>query len=149
MSPPLKIDFITVGSLRVPLNVKGLQSWRSKLFSLSHAGDIGTVPDAIGEDDWTYTDEQLQRIVRPTPEAQLTIALVGGPLEWNYYSRRLSGNLIVLSTFEISEVLQASQIPMENFVLRAAYAHIVYYHVFDKVVPLSGESTLQIGRAHV
>lgn len=142
MPTPLKINFITVGSLRVPLDTRGLQDWSSELFSLSHAGDIGTVEDAIGDDAWTYTDEQLQRIVQPDSEAQITIALVAGPLELNYYSRRLPGNLIVLSTFEVSEVLQAAQIPMENFILRAAYAHIVYYYVCGREVPLSTESTL-------
>jgi hypothetical protein len=142
MTTLLRINFITVGNLRVPLDTSGLQNWRSELFSLSHAGHIGTVPDARGEDDWTYTDMQLQEIVRPDREAQLTIALVAGPLELNYYSRRLPGNLIVLSTFEISEVLQAAQIPMENFVLRAAYAHLVYYHFCGNVVPLTTKFTL-------
>jgi hypothetical protein len=138
--PSYRIDLVTVGTLRQSLDVSFLKSWSSALFEIRDAGGIAHAPNASGQGA-VYTDDQLERLITPKPDSELTIAVINGPLEQNFYSRRLRGNLVVLSLYQIAEILSAADIRVENFILRAAYVHSIYRLKFG-CIPLTEVTTL-------
>lgn len=138
--PTDRIALVTVGSLQQSLDVAFLEGWSSALIEIHNAGTIEHTPDASG--GWVYRDEQLQHLIQPDPTSDFTIAVVNGPLEQNYYSRRLPANLVILSLHEIADILSVAHLRVEHFVLRAAYAHSIYRVLFRGAIPVSGEATL-------
>jgi hypothetical protein len=136
-----RIALVTVGSLRARLDTTFLEEWHSEILEISHPSSIGSTPDATGP-GWVYSDEELSRLIRPETSFAMTIAVVNAPLQQNYYARRLPGNLAVLSLFEMAEILSAANLPVEHFVLRAAYAYSVYFLAYNGRIPNSGVGSL-------
>ena len=58
------------------------------------------------------------------------------PIEDNYYARRLESNRVVLSYFEMYQILKHENIPAENLLLRVLYAYILVYLRNSKTIPV-------------
>jgi hypothetical protein len=115
-----RIAVVQLGQLRLPVDVRALESWSSALLQLRCTAGVGHLPNAEG-DEWQYTDGQLAMLLQEEDEADLTLGLIDAPLEDNYYLRRLSERTAVLSFYQMADIAQKAGCGMEQYVLRNAY----------------------------
>jgi hypothetical protein len=136
---PLNIHLVTLGQQKEPIDIQFLQAWKSKVFSVRHVQHIEIAPDTDGP-NWSYTDRALRSTIRPTPSADVTVAIVSSPLEGNYYSRRLGEGVCALSLHEMAGITRRAHFKVENFLIRSIYGYAIYHHVFGHV-PASAEAS--------
>jgi len=119
---PVRITVAKIGSLKHPVDLRSIERRPSKIMQISHRASIPLLGDAEGG-DWSYTDEQLRRVVQHRADAgDVTLGLINAPLEDNYYLRRLDEHTVVLSLFEMAEIVRRENYTVEAFVVRIAYS---------------------------
>ena len=69
------------------------------------------------------------------------LSIVNVPIEDNWYSRRLSSNRAVFTFHQIKEILNHSNVPLENVIYRFLYAYTLIYKRFSNRIPLMYEDT--------
>lgn len=132
----VNIRLVTIGQFGHELDVNKIISWESVLFKvIDHQQfDIALVPDLP---NWGCSDKNLNSNF-PTPEnlrnvstahkeVPMNVFVVDVPLEYNYYSRILANNCVVVTYYQIREILYKENIPLENFMLRLLYAYSFIY----------------------
>ena len=134
---PVRISLVTLGSLKQPVDVRSLSRWRSKILSIAHGDSVAHLQDSEG-DDWTYTDQQLEKLLTPTAGADITLGLINAPLEDNFYLRRLPRNVAVLSLHEMAEIVQYDNFSVDTFIMRVAYELAVLFKAEGRI-PATGE----------
>lgn len=124
----LKIAVRLLGHKAPDLDIDALKKWKSCLWELCE-GEIDSLPLNGNADlpDWGYSDAKLTSLAVPKKGADVTICILNGPLEDNYYSRRLSNNTACLSLYEVTEALRSHNIPLHNIVLRMIYSFVLIY----------------------
>jgi hypothetical protein len=134
---PIMISLVTVGNLKYPLNFGYLKSWPSKLFKVSHGVSIGQISNAQGtaDNEWAYPKEQLRQMIHREPSGDITLALIDAPLEGNFYMRRLGDDIVVLSLYEMAEIVRDANFTIENYVIRNIYEVIVLFLGNKHTVP--------------
>lgn len=125
------------------INYKYLINWKSNFFSIHKWKNIIEMWPPTW-DDWQYTDEDLQNILDETNNKWFSIFITRVPLECNYYSRRLSNNNIVISIYEMYDILQDNTIQLEKFILRMIYEYYVEYRLDKWVIITSAEWDLTL-----
>ena len=116
----IKVNVTILGNLKHQFDLRTLESWKSKLFTVHVSDKIHALPDTRGP-NWSYTDDQLAHLLNHNPDFAYTVGIINAPLEDNYYIRRLGDNKCVLSLYETGEILRLANISLENFVLRNIY----------------------------
>lgn len=134
---PVRISLVTLGSLKQPVDVRSLSRWRSNILAITHGDSVAHLQDAEGE-DWTYTDQQLEKLLAPAAGAEITLGLINARLEGNFYLRRLPQNVAVLSLYEMAEIVQYENFSVDTFILRTAYELAVLFKVEGRI-PATGE----------
>lgn len=135
----VRISLVTLGSLKQPVDVPYLERWGSELMVIEHRASVGQLQNADG-DDWEYTDDQLAKVLAPSPGADVTLGLINAPLEDNYYLRRLPQDVAVLSLHEMADIVQYENFSVETFILRVAYELTCLYTAEGRIPP-TGESS--------
>jgi hypothetical protein len=74
-----------------------------------------------------YSDQELSRIFAPSSRSEITLAIIGAQLELNFYARVLPSSVVVLSLFEIGDILNREHHTIETFILRCIYALILTF----------------------
>jgi hypothetical protein len=104
-----------------------LSSWRSDVFRI--VGDIQHYQ--INEDsdlkDWMYSDNLISRLAPNRGTEDILLVLTNVPLERNWYVRRIGDNRAVMTMHEMREILNESNIPISNLVLRILYAYSLVF----------------------
>jgi hypothetical protein len=136
---PIKISLVLLGNLKYPVDVAQLEGWNSDVLCVQHRAAVGHLPDADG-DDWEYTDQQLLGVLGAEQESDLTLGLISLPLENNYYMRRLSDRVAVLSLYQMAEIVRYSGFSLEQYVLRNAYELAVLFIGNGKLIPSNYET---------
>ena len=136
---PVRISLVTLGSLKQPVDVRFLSHWRSEILTIRHGDSVAHLEDSEG-DEWSYTDKQLERLLAPAAESEITLGLINAPLEDNFYLRRLPENVVVLSLYEMAEIVQYENFSLETFILRIGYELAVLFKAEGRI-PATGEST--------
>ncbi len=111
-----------------------LEGWDSQIFRIQHRAAVGHLPDADGK-NWEYTDAQLLGVLGAEQDSDVTLGLIGLPLEDNYYMRRLGDHVAVLSLYEMAEIVRYSGFSLEQYVLRNAYELVVLFIGNGKLIP--------------
>jgi hypothetical protein len=122
----VRIKLVTLGNLKVPVNFLDLERWKSSLFVICHRNEVGHLPDAVGP-NWQYSDNQLSSMLMATNSADMTLGIINAPLDGNFYLRRVATNVAVLSLFEMAEIIRASHLRLEHFILRNVYELITMF----------------------
>jgi DNA-directed RNA polymerase subunit RPC12/RpoP len=130
----IKITLISLGNTKFPVSFLELESWKSALFDIQHGASVGQLPDAEG-DEWQYTDGQLSELVHPEQGADFAIGIINAPLEDNYYLRRLSDKVAVLSLYEMADIVRYSEFTIEQYILRNVYELAVLFAANRKLIP--------------
>jgi hypothetical protein len=135
----VKIKLITIGHLPLNLNLSRVSAWKSKIFELS--GEIENFALCCDSDseDWIFSDELLKVQLPAHSGADFLIAIVNVPIEKNWYSRRLGGNQIVFTFYQIKDFLDWENIPIENAILRILFTYALLYRRSGNKIPSISE----------
>jgi len=163
MSVKIKIGII--GYLPFHFNKKLIKKWKSNEFEI--IDDIQEQQFMKNADidpkyfnmssgiklhySWGYSDsllkEETDAVEGNSEKADFSIWITFVPLKDNYFVRRLSSNRVVLSYFEMYDILKKELIPVENLLLRTIYRHILIFYKYRNSIP-SHESTPNIPFIH-
>lgn len=132
----INIRIVTFGQFGSELNIARIINWVSILFKVVdyQQHNLTIVPDLPS---WGYSDGNLNAKF-PTPKelqngalvnetAHINVFVIDAPLEGNHYSRILDNDCIVITYYQIREILYKEDIPLENFMLRLLYAYSFIY----------------------
>ena len=139
--PKLKIKIVTVGHLPFEFEKKSILSWKSNLFEIEPSIESYDLTINSDIEDWAFSDQNIERYVPNKADSDLLIAITNVPLELNWYTRRLSGDRILFTYYEIKEILDASNIPLQNILFRLFYSYYFIYHRHNQRIPGADENT--------
>jgi len=96
-----KISVATVGHMPADFNRQKIMSWVSSVFEIvDQIESYSLTCDSDGY-GWEFTDGALEEVLPNKFNGEFLIAIVNVPIEFNWYSRRLSENRVVFSFHEI------------------------------------------------
>jgi hypothetical protein len=125
------ISIVQLGQLKRQINFRSLQQWKSKIFKINSVSEISHIPNSESIVDWQYlSDEVVRNSVERDDNAKITMAITEYSLEGNFYMRRIDKGLIIISFFEVGDILRNSDIPVENFILRNIYEIVALTYAY-------------------
>jgi hypothetical protein len=125
----LKVQLAKLGNLNTWLDVSKVSDWKSALFEVLPEIDQYRLPTKAAGLQWDFLDDQVSRALPKKPKGDFLLVLTDSPLEGNYYMRRLPGNRVCISFFQIRDILAREDIPLENYVLKCIYEVLIYYTI--------------------
>lgn len=137
----VKIKLIILGQLPVDLDKIKLTHWKSDIFELVGQIDNYTITNNADGPSWEFTDGNLKTQLPETFDGDFLIAMTHVPLENNYYARRFTNNRICMTFYEMADILNLSNIPIENLVYRLLYSYVLIYKRHGNRIPLEEEIT--------
>lgn len=131
----IKVKIGVIGYLPFEFNRKLIKNWRSDVFEI--VGDIDEYHFNSDSDmiAWGYSDKRLSKELPSNFDGDFFVGITYVPIEDNYYARRIGSNRVVLSYFEMYQILKDNNIPMENLLLRILYAYCLVFLRYKKSVP--------------
>lgn len=135
----LRISVAVIGHIPAEFDKRKIVSWKSELFSILGTIESYSFTKASDGPNWEFSDKALEEIVPTRFSGDFLVALVNVPLEDNWYSRRLSNNRIIFTFYELKQILDFSNVPLENVVLRILYAYTLYYKRNGGRIRVDGE----------
>jgi hypothetical protein len=123
---PVTITLVIQGNLKYPFDLEYIQKWDSKIFKIVGTERVESLPNS-GFVPSGYSDQELVAIFTPSGRSDLTLAIVGAQLELNFYARMPPTGVVVLSLFEMGDILNRENHTVETFVLRCLYALVLAY----------------------
>lgn len=136
-----RITVATVGHMPADFNRQKIKEWDSSVFEIVDGIDSYSLTCDSDGLEWEFTDEALKEVLPSKFNGEFLIAIVNVPIEFNWYSRRLSANRVVFSFHEIKEILRFSNIPLENVIYRLLYAYMLLYKRSGNRIPETAEHT--------
>jgi len=135
----VKIELVSIGHLPLEFNSKNMSGFSSSLFEVVGGVDNLALRCNSDGESWEFSDSLLkdQMPMQISDAADFRIAIVNVPLEDDWYSRRLDDKQIVITFHEIKEILQFSNIPLENVVYRLLNAYALSYKRARNKLPTS------------
>ena len=122
------VQLAKLGDLHTWLDLSKVSKWKSALFEILPEIDQYRLPTAAGF-QWDFVDDQVSRALPKRIKGDFLLILTDSPLEGNYYMRRLPGNRVCISFFQIRDILARRDIPVENYVLKCIYEVLIYYTI--------------------
>ncbi len=126
------LKLVTIGNLDPELNIKKVKKWRSSIFKVDQEDEVfylNTKSDLISP-QWGYSDTNLahhlpsvERLNLDTRRPYLVIYVVDIPLEDNHFTRILDNNRIVVTLYEITDILKDKKVPLENYIISQMYTY--------------------------
>jgi hypothetical protein len=136
----VKIKLVSIGHLPINFQPKKVLRWKSSLFET--VGELENYAlrcdsDGLG---WEFSDELVKTQLPVKFDADFMIALVNVPIENNWYSRRLGDNKVVFTFYQIKDILETCNIPLENVIYRLLYAYTLLYKRAGDTIPDYGKA---------
>lgn len=139
--PKVNIKIAILGQLPADFDQRELLNWKSSVFAVNSSIETYQLNDDSEGDDWEFTDAQLEKYLTNSFAEDFQVILVNVKLQRNWYVRRLANNRLLFTFYEIAEILQFHNIPLQNLVLRVLYAATLIYRRYGDRIPLSTEAT--------
>jgi hypothetical protein len=139
--PKTKITVTTVGHLPPDFDKQKVKKWKSSVFEVVDGIESYSLSKNSDAEGWAFTDTSLETVLPRDFSGDFLIAIVNVPLEFNWYTRRLSGNRIVFTFYEIKDILREANIPLENVIYRVLYAYTLKFKRSGNRIPKYGEET--------
>lgn len=137
----IKVKLVTVGNIPVNFNKRKMEKWKTKIFEFDGSIENYTLPINSEGSNWEFTDESLRSVITSSNHCDFTLAVVNVPLEYNYYARRIDDNISVITFFEIKEILEEKNIPLENIILNIIYAYCLVYLRYKGKIPIQASTS--------
>lgn len=131
----VKIKLVSIGHLPLDFNSKKIPKFSSSLFEVVGNIDNHSLRCNSDINDWGFSDQLIKNQMPKLNSEDFMIGIVNVPLEDNWYSRRLGDNQIVFTFHEIKEILEFSNIPLENVIYRLLNAYTFAYKRSGNKVP--------------
>ncbi|MFM5028155.1 hypothetical protein ACEUDA_03890 [Aeromonas rivipollensis] len=135
----VKIKIVSIGHLPLEFQPKKINKWKSKTFEIVEDIDNYSLRCDSDGHDWEFSDMAVTGQLPQQFNADFMIAIVNVPIEDNWYSRRLGNNQIVFTFYQIKDVLEHHNIPLENVIYRLLYAYTLLYRRAGNRIPDFGE----------
>jgi len=136
-----EITVATIGHMPAEFTRQKISGWSSDVFSIVGEIESYSLTEDSDGDNWEFTDTCLEGVLPEQFGGNFLIAIVNVPIEFNWYSRRLSNNRIVFTFHEIKEILNHFNIPLENVICRLLYAYTLLYKRSEERIPLNDAPT--------
>lgn len=131
----IKIKIGVIGYLPFEFNRKLIKNWKSDIFEIVDEIDEYHFTNDSDTFAWGYSDKILNKELPKTFDGELFVGITYVPIQDNFYARRLESNRIVLSYFEMYQILKQDDFPMENLLLRVLYAYCLVYLRNNHTIP--------------
>lgn len=135
----VKIELVVMGDLPYRLDLEKIKRWKSLLFEITKTSTCKPPEHAKGEDEWEYSDAQLNEPLHDPDEVDIVLAVTSVPVEKKYTMRRFADNRACMTYSEKVEMMIANNIPLENFLLRGLYYLSLVYLRSGGKIPHSKE----------
>ncbi|MBQ4851361.1 hypothetical protein [Pseudoalteromonas sp. MMG012] len=130
----VKIKLVTIGHMPLNFSTAKIKKWKSSTFEIVEDFDSFTLNCDSDGYNWEFSDQLVKEQLPVKFNGDFMIAIVNVPIENNWYSRRLGNNQVVFTFHEIKEILEHSNIPLENVIYRILYAYtLLYRRAGDKI----------------
>lgn len=118
----IDIHMVTMGHMPVDFDMNIIMDWKSKVFKV---GNFSKITLRVDSDmpDHSFSDGILANQLSNISGGDFVFIITNVPLEENWYSRRITDNMVVFTFHEIKEILENYNVPLENIVLRMLYAY--------------------------
>jgi hypothetical protein len=119
-----KITLIKLGFVDHLVNFNKIKKWKSDLFEVTDIHCREYLPDSDVDDnyfDLKYTKNKLGSIISCPNGSDFAVAIMPYRLVDNFYMHRVSDNCVIISLYEISNILIRDQISIENFIIKQLY----------------------------
>ena len=130
----IRVSLVTLGNLKYPVSIVELEGWNSEIITIRHGASVGHLPDSDGH-NWEYPDDQLLGVLSTETHTDFTLGVINASLEDNYYLRRLSDKVAVLSLYEMADIVRFSNFTVEQYILRNIYELSVLFAANGKLIP--------------
>ncbi|MFM4945200.1 hypothetical protein ACEUC3_18625 [Aeromonas bivalvium] len=132
----LRIAVTFLGPLRPRLDVEILEPWQSNFFDIENLAAIDelSLPEP-GCGRTNYSDDDLDELLAKPDGYDILVAIIDAPLEDEYYMRRLKGNRVVISVYDIAPLLIQHGYSFNAFVYRNLYQLLVAFHASSNSLP--------------
>lgn len=131
----VKIKLVSIGHLPLGFDPKKIKNFSSSIFEVIRNIDnheLRCNSDGFG---WEFSDDLVRNQMPRLNGADFMIAIVNVPLEDNWYSRRLGNNQVIFTFYEIKEILENANIPLENVIYRLLNAYTFAYKRNENKIP--------------
>lgn len=115
-----------LGAAKGRIDIAQVKKWKSSIFQFDNVKIIDSLEDAEGE-DWVYTDSQLARLTNHDEPSDFTLVLMNGPLEYNFYMRRINEQVAAISFYDIAKEIQSYGFSLESYVIRNIYELVLIF----------------------
>jgi hypothetical protein len=123
----VKVQIAKMGNINAWIDLGKVRRWKSQLFEILPDINQHRLPTRAAGIQWDFTDEQVSRAIPKKIVGDFLIVLTDCALESNYYMRRLLGNRVCITFFQVKDILARENIPLENYVLRSIYEALIYF----------------------
>ncbi|MGN4145795.1 hypothetical protein [Flavobacterium johnsoniae] len=137
----VKIKLIILGQLPVDLDKLKLSNWKSEVFEIVGQIDNYSIVNNADGLSWEFSDENIEEQLPENYDGDFLIAMTHVPLENNYYARRFANNRICMTFYEMADILNINNIPIENLVYRLLYSYTLIYKRHGNRMPSRDEIT--------
>ncbi len=125
------VKIVILGFLPIRLDTAKIKKYKSAYFHINSRIDNLTISNN-SDLGWHYSDNNINMMLPDTFDGDVLFVITKVPLEGNYYTRALPKNKVCISLYEISDILNANNIDLENFILRMIYNIVLMRMAFDR-----------------
>jgi hypothetical protein len=136
----VRIKLVSIGHLPLEFQPKKIKNWSSKTFEVFEEIDNYSLRCDSDGFDWEFSDSAVKGQLPDQFDADFMIAIVNVPIKDNRYSRRLGNNQVVFTFYQIKDILEHYNIPLENVVYRLLYAYTLLFRRAGNKIPDFGEA---------
>lgn len=132
----LNVKLVLVGHLRNTLDLKKLQRFKSRFFTIAEVERINTLPTSKKEDgylDIVYSRSEVTKLLNPIDGADLVVGIMNYRFDDHFYLHRAGDHKACISIADIDRILLSHNISIENFILKNIFEMIVFANTLGKL----------------
>jgi hypothetical protein len=138
----IKIELIQFGDT-YPVNYQKIENFgnNSSIFKIINILENKN-HEILNSEILRISDENFKFLTNIKTDADFSVIIVNRPLDGNYFSRRISNKLIVISIFGIETLNIHEGISLEMYILRFLLAFTTIYNVYNGL-PINANELMQ------
>lgn len=137
-----KIELIQLGDT-YPVNFQKIENFgnKSSVFKIINILENNNA-EMLNSETLKISDEKFEFLTKLKTNADFTVVIVNRPLDNNFFTRRISSKIIVISIFGIETLNIHEGISSDIYILRFLLAFTTIYNVYHEL-PISADELMQ------
>jgi len=115
--------------------MSAISKWKSNLFEVTEVDELDHIPNTLSDDWQSLSDSLVLEAISHDNQSDLTVAITEYALQDNFYMRRVDGWVSVISLFEVGDLLQYNNVPLENFIIVNLYKLVALSKIYNNCPP--------------